>query len=241
LEEDARRAFAKDPEGWAHARGLRGAEARLLAGLDAGDVGYFASRRQIDRRAMLAADVPKAAARAIHEGALLAYFRAHPYAIEDPLREAARFAAWARQAARAGRLSAFAADLAAYEAAELRLRSLPARAAKPSARPRRAPRLRLLRFGHDLAPALRARGVPREGAARPCFVVLARTPEGVEGGEVSPLVFHLLRAANGRRSDAEVARAAARLAGRPPAEAARVLAQLRREGALAPRPPNRRA
>lgn len=233
MEEPARRAFAAGRRRYARQRGLAGKDARLLASLDPGDVGYFAARRQIDRRSALRLDLPRATALLEREDHLLRYFRAHPYAFEDPLREAKRMARWAAQAARRGKVQALAADLARYEAADLALRAKPHRPAKPARRARRAPNLVRLSLGHDIAAALEE-GAPFEAEARPVHVVLWRGGEGVLGGEVAPVVAHLLRLANGRRTDAALVAGAARAAGVPAGRARRALAELRREGLLSP-------
>lgn len=240
IEEPARRAFAEAPRAYARRR-LAGKDAALLASLDPGDVGYFASRRRIDRLAALRVDVPRAAALLEGRGDHLRYFRAHPYALEDAVKEAARLARWAAQAARKGQVPPLAADLARYEAAHLALRARAPRPARPSAAPRRAPGLVLLALAHDLGPALADDGPPAAPARR-CLVALHRTTDGVEAGEVRPLVWHLLKRADGRRSAASLARQAAEAAGTSAAAATRALRALRREGVLSPAPaaPRRR-
>jgi len=225
MEEPARRSFARDPKAHVRRTGLKGKEARILAGLDADDVAYFASRREIDRRGMLRADMPDSFDRLDAEGRVLLYFRAFPYALEDPLRESARFARWARQAARKGQVSALLADTAAFEAALLRARTLAYRPPRPSARPRRAPGLRLLALSHDLS----------DGTARRCLVAIVPTARGVEAGEVDALTWHVLRAADGKRTFAQVAALAASKAGAPASRAGTTARRLAREGFLAPR------
>ncbi|MCA1814342.1 MAG: hypothetical protein LC624_10405 [Halobacteriales archaeon] len=224
MEERARRSFAKDAKAHARKAGLKGKEARILAALDAGDVGYFASRREIDRRGMLRADLPQTCERLDEENRVLRYFRAHPYALEDPLAEAERVARWARQAARKGQVSVLLADTALFEATLLRARTASPKPARPSARPRRAPGLKLLRLAHDLS----------DGAERPCHVAIAHGPHGVEAGEVDALAWHVLRAADGKRTSTQVAALAARQAAAPASKARTTLRRLAREGFLAP-------
>jgi len=226
MEEPARRSFARDREGHAKRASLKGKEARILAGLDADDVGYFASRREIDRRGMLRADLPRSFDVLDEQGRVLLYFRAFPYALEDPLAEAKRFARWAKQAARKGQVPALLADLATFERAHLAVRSARPRAARASARPRRVPGLVLLQLQHDLGE--------EPPAPRPCSVVLVPTPSGVEAGEVDALTWHVLRAADGKRTVAQVAALAARRAGAAPAKAGAAVRRLAREGFLSP-------
>lgn len=234
MEEPARRAFAEAPKRYAGKR-LHGKDAQLLASLDPADVGYFASRRAIDRRGALAMDLPRTTALLEEHGRLLPYFRDHPYAIEDPLREVRRAARWCKAAARKGTIPALAADLAAYEAAHNVLRTKPHRHAAPSTRPRRAPGVVLLDLGHDISVALDEES-PLEAPARPCFVLLHHGHDGIVAGEVPEVAWQVLRLANGRRTDEQLIAAAAKAAGVPRAKAARALAEGRREGVLAPVP-----
>lgn len=233
MEEPARQAFAAGKRRYARQRGLTGQDARLLASLDASDVGYFASRRAIDRRGALRLDLGRTTALLEQGDGLFRYFRAHPYALEDPVREARRLAAWAVQAARRGQVPALAADLARYEAADLALRGATPRAARPSRHPRRAPHVVLLRVGHDLERALEEDG-PLEAEVRPAQVVLWRGPDGVHGGEVPAVVAEVLRRADGRTSEAALVREAARASKATVARAKRALAELRKEGLLSP-------
>lgn len=228
MEEPARRAFAAGKQRYARQRGLRGKEARLLASLDAGDVGYFASRRQLDRRSALRVDMTRTTALLEERDLLLRYFRAVPYALEDPVKEAKRVASWAVKAARKGHIPGLAADLARYEAADLALRARPHKAAKPSRHPRRAPGIVLLRLGHDIAPALE--GGTFDVEARRCHVLVWRGPEEVKAGEMPAVVAHILRLADGKRPEARLVTAASRAAGLPPGPAKRALAELRAEG-----------
>jgi hypothetical protein len=236
LEEPSRRSFARGRTRHVRGRGLRGKEATLLASLDADDVAYFAARRAADRRSALAADLPRTYQALDEAGKLPAYFRAHPYALEDPLREAARAAGWCARPEGA-RVPAWIADLAAFEHAHLALLAKPFRAARASRRPRRAPGVVLLRLGHDLAPAL-SRG--RGGRSRATYAALVRRPGDVEAGEIPALDFHVLRAADGRRTDAQVLAAAARRASATEPKARASLRRLQRDGWLCPTSPRTR-
>lgn len=236
MEEPARQAFAAGKRRYVRQRGLAGKDARLLASLDADDVGYFASRRAIDRRGALRLDLGRTTALLEQGDGLFRYFRACPYALEDPVKEAKRVAAWAVKAARKGQVPALVADLARYEAADLALRAAAPRTARPSRHPRRAPHVVLLRVGHDLAPVLDEDG-SLEAEARPAHVVLWRGPEGVHGGKVPPVVAELLRRADGRTPEAALVREAARASKTAVSGAKRALAELRKEGLLSPARP----
>jgi len=234
LDDEARRRFAKDPEAFARRAGLEGRDAALLAGLDAGDVGYFASRRRIDRRAALRADMPLTVAAMEREKAVLRYFRAHPYALEDPLAEAARAAQWAQRAAKRGRASALAADAAAFEAAWLAVRSAPPDAPrKPSPRPRRGASAQVLRLRHDLGEALEDAD-PAKARRRVCWLVLRHGPDGPEAGEVPEVEARLLRGADGKRSAAALVASVARAARVPAEDARRGLEGLAQEALVSP-------
>lgn len=222
MEEPARRAFAADPLAYARAAGLPPKDARLLASVDPDDLAYFATRRQVDRRVMLSADLPRSARLLGEPRAFLPYFRAHPYAFEDPLKEAARFAKWARRHAPAD-----LADVALYEATVLRLAARPHRTARPSRHPKAVPGLALLRLGHLVHGR---RPEPMEPA---CYV-LVRTPDDVMWYRVAEVDLQLLDKAKGRLPEAAWLKAAAAEAGVSLAEARRSARELRAEGLFAP-------
>jgi hypothetical protein len=232
LEADARKAFARDPRGSLKARGVRGRDLKLLASLDPDDLAYFAQRRDVDRIHALRAD----ASRAVHlleTGGLKAYFRAHPYSLEDPRAETDRFARWCKAAAREGLGPPVLPDLAAFDAAVLRMLGEPARATRPSKWPRRAPGVRLLRLGHAIGPALRS-GDHRKARPGAATMALRRTPDDVYWQGLTPLEEALLRSADGKATEAAWLKAAA-AAGQSSLAAARTEARgLVRAGLLAP-------
>jgi hypothetical protein len=234
MEPAARKAFRADPEGSLRSRGVRGRDLDLLAGLDADDLAYFAERRNIDRHQALRADAPRSVEllQSAH-GRLNAYFRAHPYSLEDPKLETDRFARWCRDAARDGTVPAVLPDLARFEAAVLRLLGTKARTATPSARPRRAPGVRLLRLGHRLGPLLRS-GKAKDAEAGPATMALRRTPGDVRWNGLTELEAALLRAADGKHTEAAWLKAAAAATKSSLAQAQSAARDLRSEGLLAP-------
>ena len=240
MEPAARKAFRDDPEGSLRARGVRGRDLRLLAGLVPDDLAYFAERRNIDRLQALRADAPRST-RLFEEahGRLNAYFRAHPYSLEDPRDETDRFAKWCRQVVdREGTLPAMLPDLAAYEAAVLRLLIAKPRAAAPSRRPKRAPGVKLLHLRHRLGPGLRADD-PRK--AEPAghggaWMALHRTADDVRWFGLSGLDAALLRSASGKATETAWLTAAAKNVGSTARAARRAADELRADGLLAPVP-----
>lgn len=216
-------AFAADPKGYARKAGLRGRDAELLAGLPVEGARYFAERRRIDRFSHLRGDLPHGVALLEREAGVAAYFAAHPYAFEEPMKEVARFATWSRGAA----LPRWLKDVVAVEAAAVLLMHGPHRATKPGLRPRRAPGVRLVRVAHDPEHFLHDHAwTPEPGAFT---VVLQRTADDVENPVLKPAELDALKAADGRRTDAQVvAHLVAR--GHPKAKATAALAKLRRLG-----------
>ncbi len=143
-------AFAAGPKTYAAAR-LAPTDAAILGNLNPKDLAYFASRRSIDRRGALKADMPDSVRLLERKTRLLHYFRAYPFPYEDPRKEARRFARWTRRAVRDGLAPATLPDLASVEAAMVDLRSRKPRRPAVSARPCRAPNVRLFRLRHDLS------------------------------------------------------------------------------------------
>jgi hypothetical protein len=238
MEPAARKAFRDDPAGSLRARGVRGRDLQLLAGLVPDDLAYFAERRNIDRLQALRADAPRST-RLFEDahGRLNAYFRAHPYSLEDPRKETERFARWCRQAvAREGSLPAVLPDLAAYEAAVLRLLVAKPKAATANRRPRRAPGVKLLRLRHRIGPALRAddpRKAEPAGAAG-AWMALHRTADDVCWFGLSAVEAALLRSASGNASEAAWLKAAAAAAGTTPVQARKAARELAADGLLCP-------
>lgn len=230
-----RAAFARDPQGTLRRLGLKGRDLALLATVDADDLAYFATRRNVDRHQALKADAPMTVALLeATRGRVQAYFRAHPFSLEDPWRETERFARWCRKAAADGSAPALAPDLAAYEAAVLRLMGRTPRAAKPSAKPRRTPDQVRFTARHRLHEALRSDGVPKARAGE-TFVVVRRVPGDVKWHVVTPLEAALVERADGKRTEASWLKAAAKSAGATVAAAKAAAAGLRKDGLVAPR------
>lgn len=230
-----RKAFAADPRATLRGLGLKGKDLALLAGVDADDLAYFATRRNIDRHHALRSDAPLSVQLLeATRGRVQAYFRAHPFALEDPRAETARFARWAAKAARDGTAPALLPDLARYEAAVLRLMGKPFRPTPPSAKPRRARGQAYLAAQHRLHEALRSRGVPKAtpGATN---VVVKLLADDVRWHVVTDLEAALLEAADGRRTEAQWLAAAAKAAGASVAQARVAAAGLRKDGLVAPR------
>lgn len=234
-----RKAFAADPKATLRALGLAGQDLALLATLDAGDLAYFATRRNVDRHQALRADAPLTV-RLLEatRGRVQAYFRAHPFSLEDPRAEVLRFARWCVAAAKDGTVPALAPDLARYEAAVLKLSKQDARPLRASAKPRRAPQQVRFTAAHRLAEALRSDGVPKARAGV-AHVVVQRVPADVRWHIVSPLEAELIEAADGKRSEATWLKAAAKAAGATLAQARSSAAGLRGDGLIRPRPPRR--
>ena len=234
MEPAARKAFAQDPRGSLKARGVKGRDLDLLAGLVADDLAYFAERRNIDRLQALRADAPRSTAllEAAH-GRLNAYFRAFPYSLEDPLDETNRFARWCMGAAAEGTVPPVLPDLAAFDAAVLRLVRSKAKATKASDRPRRAPGVRILRLGHAIGPALRS-GDAAQAKPGPASIALHRTEDDVRWYGLTPLDEALLRTADGTRTPTAWLKMAATSAGTTVAKARKAARELVDDGLLAP-------
>lgn len=204
LMEPARLAvFANDPRAYVRKAGLRGKDADLLAGLPVEGARYFASRRRIDRLGYLRGDLQHSVALLEREGGLDAYFDAHPYAFEEPMREVARFARWAKTA----EIPRFVADAIAVEAAAVRLYHAPHRAVKPSARPKRAPGVVLVRVAHD--PEHFLHDHPWTPEPGDFTVVLQRTGDDVENPVLKPAELAALKLCDGKRTDTQVVAALA--------------------------------
>lgn len=223
-------AFAADPKAYARKAGLKGKDADLFAGLPAEGARYFAQRRRIDRFAYLRGDLPHGVALLDREVGLAAYFGAHPYALEEPMKEVARFAKWSRAAARAGSIPAFVRDVVLVEAAAVLLMHAPHRVARRSVRPRRAPGVHLVRVAHDPEHFLHDHAwTPAPGDFT---VVLQRVPGDVENPVLKPAELDALRAATGRLTEAQLV---ARLVekGHAKARAQAALGRLRKWGLVA--------
>lgn len=234
MEPNARKAYAQDPRGSLMARGVKGRDLELLSKLVPDDLAYFAERRNIDRLQALRADAPRAT-RLVEtaHGRLNAYFRAFPYSLEDPLAETDRFARWCKAVAREGTFPAVLPDLAAFDAAVLRLMGAKARAAQPSRRPRRAPGVKVLRLGHLISPALRT-GDAKQAKPGPAAMALHRTADDVRWYGLTALDSALLRAADGKVSEAAWLKAAAATTGSTVAAARKAARALVGDGLLAP-------
>lgn len=232
----ARQAFAKDPTGTLRRLGLKGNDVTLLSTVDANDLAYFATRRNIDRHQALRADAPLTM-RLLEgtRGRVQAYFRAYPFSLEDPQKETARFAEWCKQAAKDGTVPALAPDLARYDAGVLRLLTRPYREAKPSARPKRVAGLIRFQAAHRLQDALRSDGVPKARPG-PVHVILQRTPDDIRWNIVTPLEATLVALADGKRTEAQWLREAQQRHGGTRTAITKVAAQLRRDGLIAPAP-----
>ncbi|MEA3142768.1 MAG: hypothetical protein QOG31_92 [Thermoplasmata archaeon] len=219
-------AFEADPKGYVRKAGLAGRDADLLAGLPVEGARYFAERRRIDRFSHLRGDLPHSVAMLEREAGVAAYFAAHPYAFEEPMKEVARFAKWSRGAS----LPRILRDVVAVEAAAVLLMHGPRRAAKPGARLRRAPGVRLVRVAHDPEHFLHDHAwTPEPGAFT---VVLQRTADDVENPVLKPAELDALKAANGRRTDAQIV-AHLLAKGHPKAKARAALARLCKLGLVA--------
>ncbi len=222
-QEDALRDFARDRRGFARATGLRGKDAILLAGLDAGGLAYFARRRRIDRTVMLRADMPRTVA-LLGERGLAGYFRRHPFALESPVHEAKRLAAWL--APRPGAVGL--GDLARLEHAQLRVTKRAHRTARPTPYPKRSPGVILLTLQHRVDTPL-----PRR-SAQAAFYAILRQADGVTWLRYGALENALMQSANGSRTEQAWLRFAARQAGRSARLAKQAAQALRREGLVAP-------
>lgn len=235
MQAEERKAFAADPRAALRRLGVRGKDADLLASLDADDLAYFATRRNVDRHQALRADAP-ITMRLLEatRGRVQAYFRAHPFSLEDPRDELIRFARWCMHAARDGTVPALAPDLARYEAAVLRYATQEPKPVRASAKPKRTPQQVRFTAAHRIADALRADGVPTAPPAT-CHVVVHRAQDGVRWHVVTPLEACLIGAADGKRSEESWLRLAARESGATLADARRAAAGLRKDGLVAPR------
>lgn len=229
-----RKAFAQNPRATLRHMGLKGRDLDLVAGLDADDLAYFATRRNIDRHHALRADAPLSV-RLLEDtrGRVQAYFRAFPFSLEDPVKETARFAKWARQAAKDGSAPALLPDLAAYEAAVLRLVGTAYKPPRPSRNPKRAGGQSYLLAEHLLHQALRSKGTPK---ARPgtAFVVVKRLPDDVRWHVITDLEAALLDGADGKLPEARWLAKAAKSAGATLAQARKAATGLWNDGLLAP-------
>lgn len=234
MQAQERKAFAQDPTATLRSLGLRGNDLALLASLDADDLAYFATRRNIDRYQALRADAPLTL-RLLEatRGRVQAYFRTFPFSLEDPRAETKRFATWCVRAARDGTVPALAPDLARYEAAVLDLLARKPRAAPPSTKPRRAPGLVRFMATHRLQQALRSKGIPK-ATPNATPVVVQRTADDVRWNVLTPLEAALVDLADGKRTQATWLKQATQQAGATLAEARKAAAGLRRDGLLAP-------
>lgn len=234
LEADASRKFAHDPASYLRARGVQGRDLDLLAALDADDLAYFASRRNIDRIVALRADAPLATdALRRTKGNLNRYFRAFPYSLEDPRLEIQRFASWARKVAARGGIQPIVADLAAYEAEVQALLATQARKARPSKHPRIAPGVRLLHLETSIADVLLERPA-RASPAGPASMALHRTATEVLWFVLDPLDVALLDSADGATPQKQWITAAANRTSSSPAQAREAFAVLAAQDLLAP-------
>jgi hypothetical protein len=242
LEPQARKAFADDPRAALEAQGVAGRDLALLATLDADDLAYFAERRNIDRLQALRADAPRAM-RLLETlpGRAKPYLRAFPYSLEDPLAETDRLARWIRSAAADGSAPAALADLAAFDAAALRLAALAPSKGRASRRPSRAPGLVLLRQETDIRPFLRGDRPARAAPRRASLLALQRTEDDVLWHALDALDHELLRRADGRRLERTWLRQAAAAAKASLEQAREAAAALRREGLLRAPASGRRA
>lgn len=224
-EADARDDLARDPAGFARARGLDAREAALLRSVPLADLDAFRALVARDRAHDLRRLFPLAVALAGDALAVRAYARAAPYPLDRWPDEGRRFAAYLAQAAPRDLAGRAAVDLARYEAAALALRAEDARGAFPPVRTPTAAPVILLAAGHrflrvatnvpELVDALRG-GEPALPRAWPRGVLLRREA----GGGVTSVACSLAES---------IALAAA--AERPrPREA--VVARAAREGAL---------
>lgn len=229
-----RKAFAQAPRDTLRKMGLKGRDLDLVAGLDADDLAYFATRRNIDRHHALRADAPLSV-RLLEDtrGRVQAYFRAHPFSLEDPVQETARFARWARQAAKDGTAPALLPDLAAYEAAALKLMGTACKPTRPSRNPKRAGGQTYLMVAHLLHEALRAKGTPK---ARPgtAFVVIKRLPDDIRWHVVTDLEAALLDGADGKTPEKAWLANAAKSTTSTLTQAKQAAAGLWKDGLLAP-------
>jgi hypothetical protein len=233
MEPESRRAFAHDPRTALEAQGLAGRDLELLATLDADDLAYFAERRNIDRLQALRADAPRAM-RLLETlpGRAKPYLRAFPYSLEDPLAETDRLARWSRAAATEGSVPAALADLAAFDAAALRLGALAPPKAKPSRRPSRASGVLLLRQETDIRRLLAGDAPAHTAPRRPSFLALQRTEDDVLWHALDALEHELLRLADGRKLEPTWLRQAAAAAQATVEESRKAAADLRKEGLL---------
>jgi hypothetical protein len=219
-------AFEADPKAFVRKAGLTGKDADLLAGLPVAGARYFAERRRIDRFGYLRGDLPHGVALVDREVGLAAYFDAHPYAFEEPMKEVARFARWASAAARSGALPRLVADVVRFEATAVQVLHRPHRAAKPGKRPRRAPGVRILQLSHDPEHFLHDHAwTPAPGRH---MVALQRTADDVEARTLNPAELALLRAANGRRTEAALLKHVAAATGHTAAGLAKAMRRLRK-------------
>jgi hypothetical protein len=239
LEPAARKAFAEEPRGYLRKRGVKGRDVELLASLVPDDLAYFAERRNIDRHHALRADAPRSVRllESAH-GRPNSYFRAFPYSLEDPRDETDRFARWCKAAAHDGILPAVLPDVAAFEAAGLRMIAQPFRPAKPSAKPKRAPGVKVLRLRHRIGPVLRT-GNAAAANPGPTVMALVRSADDVHWFVLPPLQAMLLLSADGRRTPATWLKAAAVATSATVAQARKAAAALARDGLLAPAPGRR--
>jgi len=230
MEPHARKAFASDPRKTLSARGLSGRDLDLLAALDADDMAYFAERRNIDRLQALRADAPRSVPMLESlPGRVKPYFRACPFALEDPLAETDRFAQWCKAAAIDGGAPTLLADLAAFDATALRLSGRAPLTDRASTRPCTSKNVELLRLSNILPPFLRS-GDPSDAVAGRSVLALQRTHDDVLWHELDQLDLELLRLANGRRSEAQWITVASSAAKATKAETLHAAARLLEKG-----------
>lgn len=231
MEPAARAAFQANPSRFAKARGLSGAAARTIAGLDREGTAYFAERRIIDRFAYLRGDLPRSVAAVDAAVGLEAtYFADHPYAFDEPVREVRQFQAWARSARRRGVLSDATADLCAIECAGALLLNEPWLRPKRSSHVARNPHMTVLQLRRDPDDLLAGRlDAARSGRFTTAIV---RDEHDVEVYRLEPRAVELVKAATGKEPTTRIL---AQLAKRhEPGALRQTLADLRRLGVLTP-------
>jgi len=222
MESPRRAAFTADPTTASKKAGLRGRNADLLSSLDPHDLDYFATRRRVDRLVLLQAIMPRTSA-LLGSAGLHAFFAARPYGHDDRVREATHLAHWLSRTARAS----YVADVALFEATELRLLRLAYRGARPSLLPRRVPGCVSLALSH------RVDGGDAARRPSPSFYALLRRRDGVTWVRYGDVEHRLVAGADGRTAaKAWLLHAVEGQTQRLPA-ARKAAAALQREGLLA--------
>lgn len=144
MEVPAQTAFAKDPVAFAKPYRLGPLEP-MLTRLAAPDAGYFSSRRVIDRFSYLQSDVARSVAALENSGGLAAtYFAACPYAYDEPAKEVAQLAAWARRNTHGPVRDVIRLETAAYAMMQKAYR-----APRPASGFKRASGVKILVLDHD--------------------------------------------------------------------------------------------